>query len=147
MKFSIEKAISYSLIIGVIISSGLIVLGLAFIFAQGGAGSYGFAQISSFTSTVNSKTFGVSEVFSGLRTFNGISYIYFGIMVLIITPIMRVALLIFQFFYERNKLYFTISVIVLFNILFALLVLPRFVSRCRVIVPRCFSASPTHLPQ
>ncbi|MDP7976609.1 MAG: hypothetical protein RAK25_05675 [TACK group archaeon] len=60
MRFSIEKAISYSLITGVMISSGLIILGLALIFAQGGAGPYGFAQISSFTSTVNSKTFGVN---------------------------------------------------------------------------------------
>ncbi len=128
MRFDIEKAISYSLITGVIISSGLIILGLAFIFAQGGAGPYGFAQISSFTSAVNSKTFGVNEVFSGLSAFNGISYIYLGIMVLIVTPIMRVILLIFQFLYERNRLYFIISVIVLFNMLFALLLLPRFIS-------------------
>ncbi|MGC8635633.1 MAG: DUF1634 domain-containing protein [Thermoprotei archaeon] len=128
MRFSIEKAISYSLITGVMISSGLIILGLAFIFAQGGAGPYGFAQISSFTSAVNSKTFGVNEVFSGLSAFNGISYIYLGIMVLIVTPIMRVVLLIFQFLYERNKLYFIISVIVLFNMLFALLLLPAFIS-------------------
>ncbi len=130
MKFSIEKAISYSLITGVIISSSLIILGLAFIFAQGGAGPYAFAQISSFTSTINSKTFGINEVFSGLRTFNGISYIYLGIMVLITTPVIRVVLLIAQFLYERNKLYFIISTLVLFNILFALLVLPRFLSRC-----------------
>ncbi|HEV51726.1 MAG TPA: DUF1634 domain-containing protein [Thermoprotei archaeon] len=88
----------------------------------------GFAQISSFTSTVNSKTFGVNEVFSGLSAFNGISYIYLGIMVLIVTPIMRVVLLIFQFLYERNRLYFIISVIVLFNMLFALLLLPAFIS-------------------
>ncbi|MGC8631456.1 MAG: DUF1634 domain-containing protein [Thermoprotei archaeon] len=130
MKFSIEKAISYSLITGVIISSSLIILGLAFIFAQGSAGPYAFAQISSFTSTINSKTFGINEVFSGLRTFNGISYIYLGIMVLITTPVIRVVLLIAQFLYERNKLYFIISTLVLFNILFALLVLPRFLSRC-----------------
>ncbi|MDP7976608.1 MAG: DUF1634 domain-containing protein [TACK group archaeon] len=63
-----------------------------------------------------------------MSAFNGISYIYLGIMVLIVTPIMRVVLLIFQFLYERNKLYFIISVIVLFNMLFALLLLPAFIS-------------------
>ncbi len=129
MRFSVEKAISYSLITGVIISSGLIILGLVFIFAQGGAGPYGFAQISSFTSTVNSKTFGVNEVLRGLGAFNGISYIYLGIMILIFTPVIRVILLVFKFMHERNTIYLIISAIVLFNMLFALLFLPRFISR------------------
>ncbi|WP_449461717.1 DUF1634 domain-containing protein [Tardisphaera miroshnichenkoae] len=127
MKLDVEKAISYSLIGGVIVSSAFVIAGLALIYAEGGAGPYSFSQISSFTSTINSKTFGLGQIVSGLSSFNGISYIYLGIMVLIATPVVRVGLLVAQFVSERNRLYLIISVVVLVNLVFALLVLPRLV--------------------
>ncbi|MEM3209669.1 MAG: DUF1634 domain-containing protein, partial [Saccharolobus sp.] len=54
----------------------------------------------------------------------GLDYIYFGLMILIATPIARVLLGIMQFLKEKNKLYAIITTIVFFNLMFSIFILP-----------------------
>jgi uncharacterized membrane protein len=101
--------------------------GSAILFARGGGDGYTLSQLASLSSPINSRTIGIREMLDGLASFDGISLIFLGIMVLIATPIVRVLLLVIQFMDERNKLYLALSAIVLMNMLIAILVLPSIV--------------------
>ncbi|WP_269473736.1 DUF1634 domain-containing protein [Conexivisphaera calida] len=115
------------MIIGVVVSASLMAAGAAVLFARGGGGGYALSQLASLTSPVNSRTIGIREILGGLASLDGISLIFLGIMVLIATPIVRVVLLVLQFIYERNRLYFALSIVVLADMLVAILVLPSIV--------------------
>jgi uncharacterized membrane protein len=131
----VSRAISYSLIIGVLVSASLMAAGSAMLFARGGGDGYALSQLASPSSPVNSGTMGIRGVLAGLASLDGVSLIFLGIMVLIATPIVRV-LLVVQFAGERNRLYLALSAIVLVNMLIAILVLPPIVHRrARPILP------------
>lgn len=53
------------------------------------------------------------DIFRGVLALNGASIIQLGVIVLIATPIIRVALSIFTFLYEKDYLYVVITIIVL----------------------------------
>jgi len=125
----VSRAISYSLIIGVLVSASLMAAGSAMLFARGGGDGYALSQLASPSSPVNSGTMGIRGVLAGLASLDGVSLIFLGIMVLIATPIVRVLLLVVQFAGERNRLYLALSAIVLMNLLIAILVLPPIVHR------------------
>jgi len=132
----VSRAISYSLIIGILVSASLMAAGSAMLFARGGGDGYALSQLASPSSPVNSGTMGIRGVLAGLASLDGVSLIFLGIMVLIATPIVRVLLLVVQFAGERNRLYLALSAIVLVNMLIAILVLPPIVHRrARPILP------------
>lgn len=55
----------------------------------------------------------LSAIFQGILELRGASIIQFGVIVLIATPILRVALSAFGFFLEKDKMYVIITLIVL----------------------------------
>ncbi|MEM3351437.1 MAG: DUF1634 domain-containing protein [Saccharolobus sp.] len=116
--------IGYTLRIGVIISAIVIISGIIMLFIFGGSNNFTLSQIAKPNSIVNSSIFEPKEVFSGLPKLYGLDYIYFGLMILIATPIARVLLGIIQFLKEKNKLYTIITTIVFFNLMFSIFILP-----------------------
>lgn len=62
-----------------------------------------------------------SGVFQEVERFNGRGFIQLGILVLIATPIARVAFSIFAFLRERDWMYVTITLIVMGLLLYGLL--------------------------
>lgn len=56
-------------------------------------------------------------IFSGVVSFDGAAIIQLAVIVLISTPVLRVALSIFTFLYEKDYLYVVITIIVLCIIL------------------------------
>ena len=56
-------------------------------------------------------------IFMGLFTFKPMAIIQFGVLLLIITPIMRIVFSLFAFILEKDKLYVIITLIVLAIIL------------------------------
>jgi len=56
-------------------------------------------------------------IFYGLFTFKAMAVIQFGVLLLIITPILRILFSLFAFILERDKLYVIITLIVLAIIL------------------------------
>ena len=125
----INYAIGLALRVGVLLSAAIILIGVVLVFAHQGSNGFSLSQIAAPNSRVNSSVFQPSEVIGGLSKLNGLDYVYLGLMVLIATPIIRVVLGIAQFAKERNKLYTVITVIVLFNLMFAIFILPVILSK------------------
>lgn len=74
------------------------------------------------TETVNYATFiendrsifeVVAQVFEGITTFQGESLIFLGIILLFLTPVLRVILSLFSFLLEKDYLYVGITLVVI----------------------------------
>ncbi len=61
----------------------------------------------------------VGPIFEGIRHFDGRSIIRLGILLLIATPILRVAYCVLGFAAQRDKLYVAVSTIVLLVLLYS----------------------------
>jgi len=97
---------------GVLTALSVVLIGLVlFVFQQGG-------------STVHYETFvqqpfDFSAFFSGLMHGNSLSIMALGVLLLILTPVMRVVSAIIGFFWEKDQLYTLISFVVLLIIIFS----------------------------
>ena len=119
-----NDVIAYALRTGVIISAIFIITGIVLLFAFHGSSGFTINQIASPHSPVNSSIYVPYRVFSGLSKLNPLDFVYMGLMILIATPVLRVLLGIIQFAKEGNKLYTIITIIVFFNLMFAIFILP-----------------------
>jgi uncharacterized membrane protein len=88
------------------------------------AGLDGAADVLGTNSPLNTSTISPAAVASGLASLNPLSLILLGLMLLIATPILRVALGIASFARERDWLYVLITSIVFVNLVMAIFVLP-----------------------
>ncbi|BCU67297.1 membrane protein [Sulfolobales archaeon HS-7] len=127
MKLDFDTVIGNILRIGVIISGVLLAIGAAEIFIHGGAQGYSLSQIASVHSIVNTSTASVYKIPPLILKGDGLALIYLGLIVLIATPVIRVLASVINFGLERDKLYTIITAIVLFNLLFAIFLLPLLV--------------------
>lgn len=105
----IKNFISNILLIGVLMSSFFIFFGII---------------ISIFKKDIyiNYSDINIRSIILGLIKFNSYSYLMFGILLLIFTPIIRVLGMLLEFIIEKNKIYILISILVLI-ILFISLIL------------------------
>lgn len=95
--------------VGVLISSAVILLGgIIFLSTQ-------FNEVVSFSdfSPKKLKLSSFLNIFEGLKTFDGLAIIQFGILLLIFTPIARVVFSILSFLIEKDYQYVVIGTIVL----------------------------------
>lgn len=97
-----EELISWSLRIGVYLAGTIIVLGLVLLFLTGRSGY----PAGTFPSTVR-------EALSGSLSLKPAAIISLGLMLLILTPVFRVAASIILFLREKDYLYSLITVVVL----------------------------------
>lgn len=98
----VELAVSRWLRIGVMISAAVIIVGLILLFIQG---SGGYPEDAYPTR--------LSEIFTGTIALKPYAVITFGLILLILTPVLRVAISIWVFIREGDKLYVIITSIVL----------------------------------
>ena len=56
----------------------------------------------------------------------GVYFVSLGLWILILTPISVVFIAVLDFIKEKNRLYVIMSLIVLFNLFVAMIVIPRF---------------------
>ena len=125
---SFEDIIGWSLRIGVLISAVLIVFGIAMIYVHRGAGDYTFSSLVTPKSPVNTSVLPVDYISAkSLASLNGLSYVLLGLIVLMATPVLRVAIGVAQFVSERNWLYTFITAVVFMNLMLAIFVIPRLV--------------------
>lgn len=106
----ITRLISYSLRIGVLISAALSVVGLGVWLADGGNA----LAIVSGSQIVNS-------ILGALQTNQASGLIYLAVVVLVATPIFRVALTAVYFSHARDGKFVLISLVVLSMLFLALL--------------------------
>ncbi len=120
-----NKSIGWILRFGSVSSIILILIGTVMLFLSNGANSYTLKQIASHNSEISTNTLSAYDLYNGFFSFDGISYITLGLMVLIATPIIRVLYSIYFFGNQKNRLYMLITVIVFFNLVFAIFVIPH----------------------
>lgn len=110
----VEKIVGKLLRFGVITASLVVLLGGILFLVQNGTQSRPDYHI--FIGEENDFiTF--DGIFKGLFTFKPMAIIQFGVLLLIITPILRIIFSLFAFILEKDKLYVVITLIVLAIIL------------------------------
>ena len=118
-----EDRLSMVLTIGILASSALMLIGIAAILLQGGAAGHSIKSLIATNTTVNTRTLTLQDAFSNL---SGITAIYLGIMVLVSLPVLTVFALLIRYIGRKDNLFIAISAVVLFDLLFAILVIPYF---------------------
>ncbi|GAB6991592.1 DUF1634 domain-containing protein [Paenibacillus pini] len=98
----VELAVSRWLRIGVILSAVVILIGLILLFITGTSGYPG-----------NTYPHSLSDIFNGAIELKSYAVITVGLILLILTPVLRVAISIWVFMREGDKLYMGITTIVL----------------------------------
>ena len=126
-----EIIISYFLKAGVMISVSFIIVGVIILFAKNGGDGYTLAQMSDYhyalAHGIDSRSVSLNKILSGLSEIDGLYFITVGLWVLIFTPITVVFIGWLSFLEDKNYLYVGMASIVLFNLFFAMLVIPRFI--------------------
>ncbi len=127
-----EIIISYFLKAGVIISVSFLIIGVILMFIKNGGDGFTLSQLSSYRYALNhgidSKSVPLTALFTGLESLDGLYFITFGLWVLIFTPITVVFIGWISFLVDKNYRYVIMATIVLFNLFFAMLVIPRFIA-------------------
>ncbi|SHK77636.1 Uncharacterized membrane protein [Clostridium cavendishii DSM 21758] len=107
----VELFISKALRVGVLISAIFIIIGLSMFLITGNSGYEGDYFPTS-----------IIEVFSGVVTLKAYSIISLGLLILIFTPIFRVAISILVFIKAKDYLYVKITSIVLTILIISLII-------------------------
>jgi uncharacterized membrane protein len=106
-----DTAIAILLRVGVVLSVSIIVIGAAITFAH----HPDYFSTSPATHLANT----ISEVVAGVRSGSGPAIMMVGLLVLIATPVARVALSIVIFVIERDRLYAAITAAVFLILMIA----------------------------
>jgi uncharacterized membrane protein len=112
---NLEKIISWTLRIGVILSAMLVVAGSITYFLERS------------TNQAPSSNFSVLLVFQDLLRGNPIALILLGVIVLVATPIARVLELVISYGWEKDRTYTLLSFLVLALMLVGIVLVPRVV--------------------
>lgn len=117
----VEMVISTLLRTGVVVSIVLIVLGIALLFMNRPASMNSPEQLLVMTRPGAEFPHTIAAVVSGVTVLQGEAVIALGLLVLIATPVMRVAISIFAFVYERDGTFTLITSVVLVLLLLSFL--------------------------
>ena len=98
---------------GVSISLTIVVLGTIFTFAHHHEYFSSRDALPEVTGSAAKFPNTIGEIFRGVREFQGRSIVLLGLLLLIATPVMRVAISILAFIYERDRVYVIMTCIVL----------------------------------
>ena len=118
----VEILISTLLRIGVTLSLSVVVLGTILTFAHHPDYRNNSAALSDLTSSNATFPHSIHDMFTGLADFRGQSVVIFGLLLLIATPILRVAISIFIFLHDHDKPFTYITSLVLLLLLISFLV-------------------------
>jgi uncharacterized membrane protein len=116
-----ELTISYVLRSGVLVSLALIVAGVVVMFLQHPTYLHSAADYSRLTSPAARAPNTLGEVIRGVVDFRGEALIMFGLLVLLATPVLRVAISVLLFLAQRDATYALITSAVLLVLLTSLL--------------------------
>ena len=95
--------------VGVILSTSIVLLGGIIFLTTQNNHTVSFSEFKPEQAKFSS----VAAIFTGLKTFDGLAIIQFGVLLLIFTPIARVVFSIFSFLMEKDYMYVVIGTIVL----------------------------------
>ena len=113
----IEVMIGNLLRFGVLSAAGLVVIGALIYLARHGLQPASFSVFRGETAALRT----IANILMGATHFHGKAIIQLGLLVLIATPVARVAFSAFAFYLERDYLYVVLTLIVLAILLYSLL--------------------------
>ncbi|HEY8849751.1 MAG TPA: DUF1634 domain-containing protein [Thermoanaerobaculia bacterium] len=119
MNHWVDTAIATLLRTGVVLSIAIVVLGIIFTFAHHPDYFSSRPALGTLTSASAHFPSSIADVIAGVRGLRGQSIVMAGLLLLIATPVARVALSIVVFVIERDRLYMSITVTVLIILLIA----------------------------
>jgi uncharacterized membrane protein len=117
----VELLISRLLRVGVLLSLTVVTIGAVITFMHHREYVSSRDALEQVTSKDAAFPHSASQVLHGLASFEGRSVIMLGLLLLIATPVMRVAVSIFAFMYEHDTRYVVITTIVLVFLLLGFL--------------------------
>ena len=95
--------------VGVIVSTVIVLLGGIIFLSTQNSHLVSYSEFKPEQAKFSS----VAAIIKGLKTFDGLAIIQFGVLLLIFTPIARVVFSIFSFLMEKDYMYVIIGIIVL----------------------------------
>ncbi len=95
--------------VGVLVSTGIVLIGGVIFLIDSPHQTVSFENFK----PEDTKFSSIAEILIGLKTFDGLAIIQFGVLMLIFTPIARVVFSIFSFLMEKDYMYVVIGIIVL----------------------------------
>lgn len=110
-----DRIISVLLRTGVILSSIVVLIGGIWYLAQNGGLAPNYGKFQGEPATLN----GFRGIMRGLFSWHGRNWIQFGLVMLVATPVARVAFSVFAFFEERDWLYVALTLFVLSVLMFS----------------------------
>ena len=114
---SLERMISALLRTGVLISGAVVFAGGLYFLVQHGGDPANYRHFAGQPSTDRI----ASQIFKSAMSLRALSVIQFGILLLIATPIARVAVSLVAFIFERDRIYVAITALVLAILLLSLI--------------------------
>lgn len=115
--YEVEQIIGRLLQIGVLIAAAVTLVGSVLLLARTGSAHASFAEFTGTAPGFRS----ITGIVSGLFTGQPAAIVQFGLLLLILTPIVRVAFTLVAFVLQRDRMYIMITSIVLVLLLFGLL--------------------------
>ena len=112
----VDEIIGNLLRAGVIVSSLIVLIGGGLYLKGHGTETPHYHIFSGEPSNLRS----IPEIIRNASTFHGRAVIQFGLLVLIATPVMRVAFTVLSFLLNRDRIYVGVTLIVLALLLFSL---------------------------
>ena len=112
----VEQLIGRLLQIGVLVAAGVVVIGGVMLLIQHGSRPVEFSTFSTAASPLQ----GLVGIFRGAFALDASAVVQLGLVLLIATPVMRVALTMVTFALQRDRLYVLITGIVLALLLYGL---------------------------
>jgi uncharacterized membrane protein len=113
----VEQMIGRLLQIGVFISAAIVAIGGAMFLVQHGRTPAGFHSFS----TTPTPLWSLGGIIHGALALDSAAIVQLGLVLLIATPVMRVALTLVAFAMQRDRLYVTLTALVLALLLYGLI--------------------------
>jgi uncharacterized membrane protein len=112
----VEQLVGRVLQVGVLVAALTVLAGAALMVAHGGASPDTFRTFRPETSTLRS----VGGIVRGARALDGGAVVQLGLVLLVATPVARVALTLVAFLLQRDRLYVALTAVVLGLLLWGL---------------------------
>lgn len=112
-----DEMISVLLRTGVIVSSVVVLVGGIFYLVQSGMLKPVYKPFHREPQNLR----GLADIVRGVFTWNPRNWIQFGLLILVATPVARVALCVFTFIKQKDRTYIVLTLIVLCVLIFGLI--------------------------
>jgi uncharacterized membrane protein len=112
----LQRVIGRTLQIGVLLSAAVVLIGAAMLLAQHGAEPANYRTFHPERYPLHS----LAEILRGVMAFDARAILQSGLLILIATPVVRVALTLVAFFLQRDRLYVLVTALVLGLLLYSL---------------------------